>query len=181
MNCKWCNQEAVRKQGRNWYCKKHYRFSQMRGTAKRRGKVVPSYGDLENLNTETGGKCPVCKRTLNWLSKDGTSTVVTLQHDRSGGVRFLCLSCNTRHASFPNDTFYSTDPNMRMCPRCKTRLPLSEFSKDNNGRWKNTNTYCRKCRTIMHGEWVSSNREKYNAKRRDYYHARKNAGNPIPR
>ena len=181
MKCKWCPAKAVRKQGRIWLCKKHYRFQQMRCNAKRHGKSVPSYEELESLWTESGGRCPTCDRTFNWLSVEGTGTVVSLQHDRNGGRRLLCRSCNTRHASFSGDSFYSTDPQKRICPRCRKSLPLSSFSRDKSRRWKTLNTYCRTCRAALHATWVAKNRKKYNEKRRQYYHRRKASGNPIPR
>jgi len=125
--------------------------------------------------------CPVCGRKVNWLSKEGSSTVITLQHDRGGRMRLLCLSCNSRHASFDGDSFYEADDSRRVCPDCKRSLPLEEFSKDNSGRWYNINTYCRECRNKRLAAWVEKNREKYNEKRREYYHRRIREGNPIPR
>ena len=124
MRCIWCEIEAFRKQGHIWLCKKHYRFQQMRVSAKHNGKPVPSYEWLEDTWNALQGKCPICQREINWLSSDGTSTVITLQHDRCGNLRLLCLSCNTRHASFCGDSFYSADPTKRVCPRCRKELPF---------------------------------------------------------
>ena len=181
MKCKWCDDEAIRKQGRIWLCKKHYRFQQMRVTAKRQGKSVPEYGELERLWQESGGTCKVCNRKLNWLSSEGTCTVITLQHDRQGGTRLLCLSCNTRHASFDGDSFYDANSERRVCPSCRRSLPWDSYTTDNSSRWKNKNTYCKECRNTKHAEWVKRNREKYNEKRREYYHKRIANGCPIPR
>lgn len=181
MQCKWCDDAAYIKQGHIWLCKKHYRFQQMRAKAKRANKTVPTYEELEVLWAYTNGSCPICHRSMNWMSKEGTATVASLQHDRSGNHRIICLSCNVRHASFKDDSFYDEDPNTRVCPRCKRRLTWASFTADNHGRWNNKNTYCRDCRRAMLSAWVSKNREVYNAKRRAYYHARKESGNPIPR
>ena len=181
MICKWCGDEVFRKQGRIWLCKKHYRFQQMRVRAKSRGKAVPSYDWLEEQWRSIKGSCPVCHRDVNWLSKEGSATVLTLQHDRNGDMRLLCLSCNVRHASFEDDSFYETDPNRRICPRCRRSLPWGAFCADNNSRWKNKKSYCRQCSTKYHNEWVIKNRKRENAKRRKYYHARIESGNPIPR
>lgn len=179
--CKWCDSPAHIKQGRIWLCKKHYRFQQMRSTAKRDNKTVPSYDQLESLWLECQGKCFVCRRAFNWLSVEGRATVVTLQHDRSGSMRLLCVSCNTRHAFFDGDSFYEADQSHRTCPRCEHNLPLSVFAADNYNRWNNKKTYCRACSAKYHAEYVANNRKKYNATRRAYYHRRKAAGNPIPR
>ena len=131
--CKWCGEDVFRLR----LCKKHYRFYQMRIVAKRHGKTVPSYEALELLWNKSKGVCEGCGRAVNWLSNEGHSTVITLQHDRSGRIRLLCLSCNTRHASFEDDTFYDQDPNMKTCPCCKRSLPLDQFGTDNLKRWKN--------------------------------------------
>lgn len=181
MKCKWCRRNAFRKQGRIWLCKRHYRFQQMRANAKRHGKSVPAYEWLEQAWNALKNRCPVCSQKLNWLSSEGTSTVVTLQHDRSGTHRLLCLSCNVRHSSFEDDTFYSSDPSKRVCPRCQYTLPISRFGTDNSGRWKNKKAYCRDCSTWYHRQWVLANKEAFNAKRRAYYHRRKDSDNPIPR
>jgi hypothetical protein len=178
--CSKCSEIAATKQGHQWLCERHYRFGQMRSTAARHGKSVPSHSELESL-VPPGMLCPVCKRKMNWMAKQGHATVVTLQHDRSGARRMLCLSCNVRHASFSEDSFYVANHVMRVCPRCKRQLPRALFGKDNKSRWLNTNTYCQECRSEMHQEWVNRNREKYNENRRAYYHRRIAEGNPIPR
>lgn len=179
-HCSLCKIPAVIKQGHQWLCVRHYRFRQMRSCARRRGKTVPSCQELE-LMVPKNMQCPGCSRTMVWRSKEGPATVISLQHDRSGKMRMLCRSCNTRHAAFMGDSFYTHDQTKRVCPRCKQLLDWNHFSTDRTPRWKNKNTYCRQCRTEMHAAWVAKNRERENAKRRDYYHQRKACGNPIPR
>lgn len=179
--CKWCPEKAHAKQGRIFLCVKHYRFQTMRSKAAADGKSVPGYCELENLLCALDKmRCPACRRKMNWLSADGQDTVLSLQHDREGGHRLLCRSCNTRHAGMPNDLFYSLKDGERWCPCCERILPESEFCKDNH-RSKRIKTYCRGCSLAKHAEWVANNRKKYNASRRSYYHARKESGNPIPR
>ena len=178
--CSTCKKTAVIKQGNQWLCEKHYRFGQMRSCAKRHGKKVPSREELDMMIPDPFS-CQVCNKPMNWRSKDGTSTVATLQHDRAGTMRIICLSCNSRHASFKDDSFYQHDQSKRSCPRCKQSLELVQFCKDESGRWKSLNTYCRTCRTEMHRQWVNRNKERENEKRREYYHRRKASGNPIPR
>lgn len=180
-----CGLPAARRQGHQNLCQKHYRWGQMKAHAKRRGKHVPSDPMLFFLTAEatspTGGmRCPACFREMNWLGGDGQDTVVTLQHDRGGRMRFLCRSCNTRHAAYPNDDFYAIPDGYRLCPGCGCLKALANFVKDKT-RWKQKKTYCRECSRKRHAAWVAKNREKYNAKRRAYYHRRITEGRPIPR
>ncbi len=166
--CKWCNFLAIIKQGRIWLCEKHYRFQQMRINAKRHNKCVPGYGELEAMHSILGMVCPACKRELNWLGCNGLSTVITLQHDRSGALNFLCRACNTRHAGFEGDSFYIIDHNKeKKCFKCKKILPLSSFYKDNSGRWKNKKSSCKECSNKTYNNWRIKNREYYNAKQRE--------------
>lgn len=182
MQCKWCDNDAHIKQGRIWLCKKHYRFQQMRVCAKRHGKTVPEYDELEKIHQTSGGICPSCKRDFNWLSKEGAETVISLQHDRSGKHAFLCRSCNSRHDDFEGDSFYkNADSQKKKCPRCLEWKQYVWYCTDNSSRWKKKKTYCRTCSAIYHKEWLDKNKEKQNEWRRKYYHARKESGNPIPR
>ncbi len=181
MKCKWCNDEAARKQGRIWLCKKHYRFQQMRCTAKRLGKSVPEYEWLEKEWSNIKGHCPICKREVNWLSREGTDTVITLQHDRSGRIRLLCLSCNVRHASFSDDSFYTTDPSKKICTLCRRELPKADFANDRGAGITKKKSWCRNCASQKQKEWRNKNRSRENEKRRAYYHARIESGHPIPR
>ena len=180
MKCTRCDLDAVIKQGHSWLCPKHYRFGQMRVSAKRHGKAVPSLDEMGRM-LPPNLVCPSCNRTMNWRQAEGASTVITLQHDRNGKLRFLCLACNTRHASVENDSFYQIPEGHKRCPRCGENKPLECFCTDNGKRWKNKKSTCKECSALYHSEWVSHNREAYNETRRRYYHARKNAGNPIPR
>lgn len=179
-SCKWCIEPKHIKQGRIWLCKKHYRFQQMRAKAKSRGLVVPSYERLGGILNENL-VCHPCGRKMVWLSEENTSLVITLQHDRNGCLRLICRSCNTRHSKFSGDTFYSAPRTKKICPRCKILKPLMEFYLDNSKRWKNRKTYCKKCSDFYQSSWVSKNKGKFNAKRREYYHERIASGNPIPR
>jgi len=103
----------------------------MRVLSKRRGVYVPSYEELENmLRLCKGFRCVPCGRTMNWMGRDGQATVITLQHDRSGKVRFLCRSCNTRHATFDGDTFYDIPKAKHPCRSCLVIKNKTEFYKD---------------------------------------------------
>lgn len=180
MQCKRCENQSYIKQGRIWLCKKHYRFQQMRSSAKRNNKTVPSYEKLESLFLQIQFQCPCCKRKTNWLSKEGKDTVISLQHDRSGDFNLVCLSCNARHDDFIGDTFYSRNDNEKICARCKTSKPLSDYYGDQK-KLNKKKSYCKPCANLYLNEWKAKNRRKQNEWRRRYYHARKESGNPIPR
>lgn len=154
-SCAWCPDPSYTTQGRIMLCVKHFRFSTMRTRAKRDGKAVPSYQQLDELLEKYGVECPVCTRTLNWLSKDGRSTVRVLQHDRDGGLKFLCLSCNTRHGARKGDSFYEIPTDSKMCPGCNTVKLLTEFVGDKY-RWAGRKTYCRPCSAAKHAAWRNS-------------------------
>lgn len=174
--CRWCEAVAVRKQGRLWLCAKHYRFQQMRAVAQRTQKAVPTYDVLAAilLNLGDNRRCPVCERQMNWLGVDGQATVLTLQHDRDGTIRFLCRSCNTRHAAYPNDEFYSLPPAYKRCPGCEQVLPYAEFTKDRR-RWDEKTTYCKECKYARHTAWIKQNRDRYNRYQRDWRAVHSNA------
>ncbi|MGR3218716.1 MAG: hypothetical protein ACUZ8H_02715 [Candidatus Anammoxibacter sp.] len=151
--CQWCNEGAVRKQGRIWLCPKHYRFQQMRVNAKRYWKEVPLYWELENMLSWTEGMvCQPCKRPMNWLSEEGQSTVVTLQHDRSGTMRLICRACNSCHHHYEGDTFYDKPEGTKLCKSCNRILPELDFCKDNSKASK-LKSYCRECTKEKHYEW----------------------------
>lgn len=143
MNCKWCEREAVRKQGRLWLCQVHYRYQRMRIEAKRNHKTVPGYDELLAM-TPADMICVGCSRKMNWLAGDGQSTVASLQHDRDGKLRLICRACNTRHAQMDGDSFYTFPKEKKRCPKCKQIKELGEFQVDRR-KWNQTCTYCRDC------------------------------------
>jgi len=143
--CRWCASPAYMKQGRLWLCQKHYRFQQMRANAKRNGKSVPEYETLQSLvDGNVDLICPGCRKPMYWTAEHGLTSVLSLQHDRDGGVRFLCRSCNTRHAGMPGDTFYLLPDAHKLCHACSQVLPLEKFYKDVS-RFANARSYCKKC------------------------------------
>lgn len=165
--CKWCSRKAYVRQGRIWLCKKHYRFSQMRTCAKRHNKYVPTYEELELLTINTlqidkGKVCPECNRVMNWVKKDGSSTVVTLQHDRSGNIKLLCQSCNSRHSKYDGDSFYTRNKSKKLCPKCKDEKELSDFFnvKSSSKRWLNKGSYCKDCNRKYQKEYAREYRKR---------------------
>jgi hypothetical protein len=155
--CAWCEAKRHIKQGRIWLCVKHYRFQGMRTSATRADKYAPPYSHLELEFSKCGLICPHCNRYMNWLKKDGDSTVITLQHDRKGTWRFLCGACNTRHSRRDGDSFYSIPINSKMCPRCGTVKLLAEFTSSKRG-WAGRNTYCHSCAARYAVTWRLANK-----------------------
>lgn len=166
--CAWCDEVAARKQGRLWLCPKHYRHQQMRVNAKRHGKAVPSYHQLECISTPEL-LCMDCGRVMNWLSGDGQSTVVTLQHYRDGTFGLVCRSCNTRHAFMADDTYREMPKDHKLCPSCNTVKPLKDFWADNGRSGEiRKKSCCKPCSTSAVLAWRSKNRTHYNSKQREY-------------
>lgn len=148
--CSRCAATAIRVQGRQWLCARHYRFGQMRATAKRRAKSVPTHSMLESLARNM--TCIGCGREMVWLGSIDQSRVVSLQHDRDGTLRLLCRGCNTRHATHPGDTFYTLPRGYLRCSDCASLLAESAFARDRS-RPRGRRSYCKKCANIRHAEW----------------------------
>ena len=144
----------------------HYRFGQMRASSKRRGKVVPTREQLNQMVDACRMRCAHCKKQMNWLARDGSATVATLQHNRNGSMCFLCLSCNTRHAQFKDDTFYSRDISTHPCRDCGKEFSKENFFKDRS-RPLGIKPYCKDCSNERHRKWSNNNRTSINKKQRD--------------
>lgn len=181
MKCSRCDLDAVIKQGNQHLCDKHYRFGQMRASAKRNGKEVPSHASLCEM-VDDQMLCPDCITRMNWRSKDGKSTVASLQHYRDGRMAIVCLSCNTRHASMDGDSYCDMPKNYKRCPSCSKTKSRSEFSVDNtrSGPLK-TKSVCKSCSAEKVNQWKERNRDEYNAYQRAYRAKRKTEGNPVTR
>lgn len=151
--CSHCSDLAVRLQGHQNLCAKHYRFGQMRANAKRHGKTVPTYDKLIELASR-GLFCADCNVRMNWLAKKGNATVVTLQHYRDGTFGLVCLSCNTRHAYMQGDEYRTMPKDHKQCPHCRTIKPFSEFARDNGrGGVLRLKSWCRLCSSEAHHAW----------------------------
>lgn len=149
--CAWCEQPSHIRQGRLMLCVKHYRLASMRSRAARDGKAVPSWPEIEALVPEPF-VCRFCQRTMTWLREGGASQQATLQHDRDGGLRIICLACNTRHAQHPGDSFYSLPDGHKRCPACFMVLPLVDFALDRS-RPVGRKSYCRPCSAVRFKNW----------------------------
>ena len=181
MKCSRCDLDATMKQGNQHLCDKHYRFGQMRVSAKRNGKKVPSHTNLHEL-VDDQMLCPDCDTRMNWRSKDGKSTVASLQHYRDGRMAIVCLSCNTRHASMDGDSYCDMPKDHKQCPSCKSVKHGSEFSIDNgrSGQVKRK-SICKSCSDKKVNQWKERNRDEYNTYQRAYRAKRKAEGRPIIR
>jgi hypothetical protein len=106
------------------------RIKQMRKGSRRNYGSAPSaeeFAVLVKAIQDDKMRCPVCRRTMNWLLSEGTATVVTIQHDRSGRVRLLCKGCNSRHAQHPGDSYYAVPADHKRCPACEKVKPRCDF------------------------------------------------------
>lgn len=170
--CSRCECVGARKASiRSWLCAKHYRHQQMRIAAKRQGKTVPTYEELEALSVSM--QCARCGDEMHWRltdsQRESRTKLLTLQHDHSGAFRFMCLSCNTRHQHFEADGFYNVTDNVRRCAACQTMKPLSAFGTCRTGRkWKNKKVYCRLCENAIQQRHRAARRDHYNAYQREW-------------
>jgi len=178
-SCSVCALQATVKQGNQHLCDKHYRFGQMRATAKQHGKLVPTRGELESMDGSSL-VCPDCGVQMNWRAKDGQSTVASLQHYRDGSMDIVCRSCNTRHAFMDGDSFREMPKDHKFCPSCKQTKPLFEFTADKSrSGTAQRKSNCRQCADASVKLWKESNREQYNEYQRKYRAKRKATGNPV--
>ena len=156
--CAQCSNDAHIIQGSGGLCVIHYRIANMRTVARRAGKTVPTRQEIEAL-VPADMVCPFCDRAMNWLRKDGISTQATLQHDRSGGHRVICMGCNARHAVHPGDSFYEIPGGHKLCPACNQVLPKERFNRAST-RPVGVSTYCRPCYGLVRKKWPRSDRPK---------------------
>jgi hypothetical protein len=154
-SCAWCAEAAHIRQGRIMLCAAHYRISSMRSRAKRDGKVLPDRKDIEAM-IPSPFVCIGCSREMTWLRDRGASVQVTLQHDRDGSMRLICLGCNTRHAAHPSDTFYDIPSDQKFCPDCTRVLPRTSFAADRS-RPIGLKSYCRECSSARFKKWSVRN------------------------
>lgn len=139
------------RQGRIMLCVVHYRMSSMRSRATRDGKSVPTISEIEAL-VPSPFRCEPCGRDMTWLREQGASIQVSLQHDRSGEVRLICLGCNTRHGAHPGDSFYRMPKGHKQCRSCKQVLPFSSFVVDRS-RPIGLKGNCRTCCSTQWQRW----------------------------
>jgi len=134
--CCRCDDDAIRRIGKLRLCAKHARMTQMRYTAKAEGKTVPEMDQLEQLvSALLDFKCCYCDRVMVWFrTRETAGRTVTLQHDRSGAFRLLCLRCNGRHANYPGDSLYCRPDDLHRCCACKEWKSRDQFRHRKSGQ-----------------------------------------------
>lgn len=160
-----CLEIANKTRGRQKLCAKHYRFTQMRADAKYRGKAAPSIEELDAALAAQGGlNCNDCGRGMNWFVSQGYASAVSLQHYRSGLMALVCVSCNSRHAAMPEDSFCGMPQDHKRCSACLEVKPYSAFyrSRARRGVLKLMST-CSTCANIASRAWSAQNRSKQRA------------------
>ena len=188
---KGCDDDGINKadgSGSTWYCEKHYRFNRMRSDAQRRGKVVPTWEECEKMLLECLdehgqlGKCPSCGRQMQWRAgadkKRGPT--ISLQHNHDGTMRMICQSCNSGHGkSRVGDRYLEPTPvGFKHCADCDTAKPLEQFNRDRRAG-TGFGAFCRDCgnkRNRKYRAEINANpakRAEHLAKKRAYYHAKK--------
>lgn len=156
--CSVCLSDAVFKQGNQWLCPMHYRIGQMIQKAKRSGKAAPTKSQIQAMVSECGMVCVGCGRKMYWMGRENQKQVATLQHNRNGSMNLLCRSCNTRHATFDGDDFYSTPKDSHVCRCCGKLKAKSEFNKDKS-RPLGVRSYCKSCSSIKYKSWWNNRAE----------------------
>jgi len=147
-------------------CAKHYRFFQMKAACCKRKIANPSVSELERLLSGLEDmRCPHCDRTMNWLRRDGSTTVITLQHHRDGTVGFLCMSCNSRDGGTKNGAFLRLPLDVKQCPGCLKSLPHTSFCQNKSTR-DGRAVYCRSCTAIRARNYYQKNADACRAKKR---------------
>ena len=182
-----CDGTATAKHGNASYCKKHYRFLYMRDRARQYGKSIPSWNQLEKMLLEcldsSGelGVCPHCKRGMQWRCGDDNKigSTISLQHDKRGGMRFLCTSCNASHGNSKlGDGWYDIQEGYKYCPKCASIKPNNSFGRCNPSK-DGLQVRCREChnriaRKYREAIYADPTKHKaHKAKQREYYAAKK--------
>lgn len=147
--CSRCDKPGFRYRGERWLCVVHNRFDTMRASAQSKGKIVPTHEQLEEMASiliARGMKCEACGIETQWAGVKGSLSTISLQHDRCGKLRLICMGCNQRHDDLPGDTFYDLPANHWPCPKCKRMLHLSAYYRERAG------VYCKDCRKEINRE-----------------------------
>lgn len=127
--CAYCDRPGYRFRANRWQCELHFRADTMRNTALSKGKESPSFnvlsGMLEKAQAD-GLKC-LCGTQMQMTGKRGEQHTISMQHDRSGAIRLICMLCNQRHNDCPGDTFYDLPKDSWRCSRCNEVKKRTEF------------------------------------------------------
>lgn len=152
----------TRKAGNQWLCAKHYRFKQMRASAKSRGKYQPTWNELESLNKSMA--CPDCSRAMGWFRSSHGNAVISLQHYTDGTLALVCLRCNVQHGRMPGDSWRDLPAGQKLCQKCGIVKPDEQFNVDSRASAvKKRATSCKACMLKTGAAWASRNPEKVRA------------------
>lgn len=95
------------KNTKKYFCVKHFRFMEMIIESRKGNNKIPTVNELESMfKCLINFGCMACGQTMRWLRSEDNKKVITLQHDRSGKLRFLCQSCNSKHHYYDGDIYY---------------------------------------------------------------------------
>lgn len=159
--CAKCERPAEKTRNQAHYCFRHYRIKQMREDAKESGKSVPTTEKMEQLfdTAEAAGLvCEICSREMNYIRANGHSTIISLQHDRDGGYRLICLGCNVRHQNYPGDSFYAVPAGSKLCQTCGVVKSHAEFYRHKSNP-SGMRSDCKECSKASAMKWIASKRK----------------------
>lgn len=167
MKCckRYCDRAARAKFGKSMYCEMHCRIRQMRVAARHDKKRCPEHGELEAMAmrlVRLRMRCDLCDRRMNWMKRDGIGTCVSLQHDRSGEVRLICLACNIKHGQLPGDSYYDIPIGNKWCGGCELILPVEAFYKSTT-KANGLCSQCKACTLAALAKYKKANRAKLSA------------------
>ncbi len=146
----------------HWYCKIHARLRQMLSACRHDGKSVPSIElltQMANAAVASKMRCRICRRKMNWMSREGRSTCASLQHNRDGTFEIICIRCNLRHGRLPGDLYYAIPVGHKWCNGCKKVLPLDDFYPSRVSV-QGVMSRCKKCASKIARAWVKKNRKR---------------------
>lgn len=155
-----CHADGTERRNNAWYCPMHTRVRQMRIACRHDNKTCPDESivdDLVKRIIQSGMECELCGVRMNWMKKDGISSCVSLQHDRSGSFRLICLGCNVRHGQLPGDKYYEIRDGQKWCAGCETVLDASEFYPSRTIA-QGVMSRCKKCSAKIARGWAKNNR-----------------------
>lgn len=130
------------------------------------GKAFVSTKTIIKLLESSNMLCHGCGQQMVWFAKENTRRVMSLQHNKDGTLELICRSCNTRHSFCPEDSYYTCDPNLQFCRRCKQWKPLVNFGHKTS-KINKRESYCYQCNSDYANAWNKLHREAINTRRRE--------------
>jgi DNA-directed RNA polymerase subunit RPC12/RpoP len=144
----------------------------MQRVAKVDKKYVPSIYEIEKI-IPIDMICQDCGRKMHWIDNDNRASGAVLQHYRDGTLGIVCMSCNSKHGLMVGDSYRDLPNGHKLCTKCKTIKPLSEFGKRGKGDGNYPKSSCKVCAHKQLVAWRERNMEKYIANNKKHNDARK--------